>query len=269
MSITKNRSCTLCNGNQFTRVYSRDDLLVVKCNECGLVFQPSQDSDNNSLMDYYTHRSTVECLEWKGDIRRIGDIAEIILDRYPSGKLLDVGCGSGEFIFEMSKRGMVCTGLEPNVLQAEYAKDQGLRVKNEVFRDGLFGNEQFDVITFLQVMEHMPDPIQAVRTAYSYLHPGGMLVIDVPSYNNPRLLIFRALGVKGIVKDDFIKPHLYYFTPSTLSAVVKEGGFNIDRIDVGRYNEKFGPNPVLKLIDMIANIFGIGGIVLYGRKSPS
>ena len=267
--MTNHLECILCRGHQFKSVYLHDAFVVLKCNECGLVFQSTRSVNINTLDDYYTHRPTEECLDWKGDNRRIGDIADTLADRYPQGKLLDVGCGSGKFIYEMSNRGIECTGVEPNIAQATYAKNLGFRVRTEIFKDGLFESEYFDVITFLQVMEHLPNPIQALRTAYLYLRPGGMVVADVPSYNNPRILVFRVLGIKRIVKGDFIKPHLFYFTPATLSTIVKQSGFLIDRIDVGRYNEKFGPNLILKKIDVLAKIFGIGGIVIYGGKSAT
>ncbi len=201
--MTINLECILCNGHQNTSVFLQDELLVVKCNECGLVFQPPQTTNKNTLRDYYTHRPTEDSIEWKGDNRRIGDIANTIVDQYPQGKLLDVGCISGKFIYDMSNRGIERTGIEPSIAQAAYAKNRGLRVRTEIFKDGLFENEYFDVITFLQVMEHLPHPNQALRTAYSYLHPGGMVVADVPSYNNPRILIFRVLGIKNIVRGDF------------------------------------------------------------------
>jgi 2-polyprenyl-3-methyl-5-hydroxy-6-metoxy-1,4-benzoquinol methylase len=75
-------------------------------------------------------------------------------------------------------------------------------VVDDVFKEGLFGLGNFDVITFTQVMEHLPDPIQALRLAYDYLRPGGMAVIDVPSYNNPRFLFYGFTKMKSIVRKD-------------------------------------------------------------------
>jgi len=89
----------------------------------------------------------------------------------------------------------------------------------------------------------------------------------VPSYNNPRFLLYRALGMKRVVRRDFVKPHLFYYTPRTLASIIQKSGFEVVRIDCGRYDVKFGPNPLLKAVDWVAKHLEIGGIVLYGRRS--
>ena len=258
--------CLLCGHDDFHDVYADSDLLVVKCRKCGLVFQRTEDTDAGSLEDYYRKRSTESRLKWSGSTRRLLDVITEIAAAYPGGKLLDVGCGSGEFLNAMSQAGLESVGLEPNSMQAEFARRQGLNVVNEPLKEGLFPPAHFDVITFLQVLEHVPDPVQTLRLTKDYLRRDGLVVLDVPSYNNPRFLLYRATGIKQIVRKDFIGPHLFYYTPRTLSDIVRQSGLEVLHLDIGRYNVKYGPNILLKFVDGVARRFEIGGIVLYATN---
>jgi 2-polyprenyl-3-methyl-5-hydroxy-6-metoxy-1,4-benzoquinol methylase len=258
--------CLLCGHDDFRHIYADNDLVVVKCRKCGLVFQRTEDTDAGSLEDYYRERPMESRLKWSGSTRRVRDVSAAIAAAYPGGKLLDVGCGSGEFLNAMSQAGLKSVGLEPNSMQAEFARRQGLTVVNEPLKEGLFPPAHFDAITFIQVLEHVPDPVQTLRITKNYLRHGGMLVIDVPSYNNPRFLLYRATGIKRIVRKDFIGPHLFYYTPRTLSDIVRQSGLEVLHFDTGRYNAKFGPNPLLQLVDGVARRFEIGGILLYATN---
>ena len=196
-------TCSLCGGNDFRLVYEDEDktLEIVECQKCKLVFQADVP---NGVDDYYRERPTNAHLRWTGTVKRWEDVIQEIASRYPTGRLLDVGCGNGEFIDVMSKKGLSCVGLEPNLTQARSVKEStGLPVVNDVLKEGLFPPASFDVVTFIQVLEHLLDPLEALRIANSFLKPGGMVVIDVPSYDNPRFLLYRVTGIKRVVRRDF------------------------------------------------------------------
>lgn len=257
--------CPLCGGLANRDVYARDGLRVVQCRRCRLVFQP--ELDQAEIDAYYRERPTAVTLRWTGQVaRRLRDVTAAIQTRYPGGRLLDVGCGNGEWLHDLSVGGLTCVGLEPNREQAAFAREQGLDVRAAALAPGLFPEASFDAVTFIQVLEHLQDPVAAVRQAGAYLRPGGMLVIDVPSYNNPRFLVYRLTRLARVVSGDFIRPHLFYYTPRTLRAIVEKAGLTVEHVACGRYDIKFGPHPALRLIDAVAQRAQIGGITLYAHR---
>jgi 2-polyprenyl-3-methyl-5-hydroxy-6-metoxy-1,4-benzoquinol methylase len=132
-------------------------------------------------------------------------------------------------------------GIEPNEVQATQARNSvRVQVYNEPYSDECFAENRFDVITFIQVMEHLPDPLAAMRAAYRHLKPGGMLVIEVPSFNNPRVLLSRLTRISWFVRSDFIPTHISYFTAKTLSTCVRKSGFVVKKIQIGNYAAKMG-----------------------------
>lgn len=204
--------------------------------------------------------------------RLTADIRQTIRKMVPRGRLLDVGCGLGEFLSLFPPEHYEVQGVEPSQVAAEHALQKfGISVCADHYRQNLFNSQRFDVITALQVFEHLRDPRQFLAAVYEHLRPGGVVVIDVPSYNNPRFLFYRLTGLSPIVKRDFIPSHLFYYTRRTLVDLAASAGFRIRKVTCGRYSVKFGSTkPVLRAmltpIDWIANRIGVGGIVLYSTK---
>jgi SAM-dependent methyltransferase len=259
--------CPLCNQSNFRSIYQSDVLTVVQCRTCRAVFQPQGPDFEAELNAYYASRPTQQTFAWKGATRKLRDVIATISARYPGGAILDVGSGSGEFVHEMGRQGMHAVGIEPNEAQAAYARSQGLDVRTGSIAAGMFPPASFDVITLFQVAEHLSNPVRDLATLREYLRPGGMLVVDVPSYNNPRFLVYRASGWRKIVRKDFIRPHVFYYTPDVLSAVVERAGYKVTAVHCGRYSLKFPQVPFAHLIDRITNRLKIGGIVLYAQPA--
>jgi 2-polyprenyl-3-methyl-5-hydroxy-6-metoxy-1,4-benzoquinol methylase len=225
-------------------------------------------ADQNDLDNYYREQS---CARAGKDVARVrDDVIQFVGKRFSGGRLLDVGCGYGEFVKLMRERGVDAVGVEPNVAQARFCADQGVPCINDVLERDIAPAGSFDVVTLFQVLEHLPNPKAALGTVYSLLKPGGMIIVQVPSYHNPRILLYGAVKIKRLVKRDFIESHLFYFTPQTLYAFVTSAGFDVVRLSTGRYAIRYGKGfsrYPLKVVDYIADKLRIGGITLHARKS--
>lgn len=264
-------------------VYADERLVVIQCLECGLTRQSDYAESLTRIRSnfadssaYYTERD----LDSTGKIElnqekmvRTSDIIEKIVTEFqPKSLVLDVGCGSGEFLQGLKRTGLSTVGVEPSVSKSKYARDiLGLEVTTALYDDALFPPDSFGVITFIQVLEHVENPLETLSTAYQHLHSGGYLVIDVPGYNNPRFLLYRLTKYKKIVKRDFIPSHNFYYTRKTLSQIVELVGFRVIETLTGRYAVKYSNKHglfkyMLKSLDKLANLLGIGGITLYARK---
>lgn len=271
--------CILCAGTLNHLIYSDERLSVLKCRTCGLVRQSNYEEALAKLKpeigdeEFYesAHRPATEVNLLK--TLRTADIQNKIANVFrPATPVLDVGCGNGEFMRALSQVGVVSIGVEPNPQKAAVAMEQlGLNVRASLYQKALFPPESFDVITFIQVLEHVVDPLDALEIAFFHLQPGGYVVIDVPGYHNPRILLFRALKWNRLGKRDFIPTHNFYYTRDTLSEIASRCGFTLLEAITGRYKVKYGyRNKLFKSalgpVDFVANLLGIGGITLYAQK---
>jgi SAM-dependent methyltransferase len=140
----------------------------------------------------------------------------------PGGRLLDVGCGDGAFIAQMSALGWDAEGIEPDPAAAATARATGLRVTEGFLRD-LDDDAHaaaFDAITLSHVIEHMHDPAQELAHAHRLLKPGGRLWIATPNLES---LGYRRFGRDWLGLDP--PRHLVLFTTASLARLLRAAGF--------------------------------------------
>lgn len=99
----------------------------------------------------------------------------------PGQKLLDVGCGNGDYLVVAAEAGWKVKGVEPDHKALEVARSRGLEVVQGSLDEIAQTGELFDVITMSHVIEHVHCPVHFVKKAYDCLKPGGILYIDTPN----------------------------------------------------------------------------------------
>jgi SAM-dependent methyltransferase len=147
----------------------------------------------------------------------------------PGRRLLDVGTGGGFHIAAMHARGWEVRGLEPDPLAAARAAEGAGLPKGAIVvgtaEDADFAPESFDLITMSHVVEHLYDPVGALRRMRGWLAPGGRLVLWCPNAGSVEARLF------GSHWDGLDPPrHLLHFTPQTLTRVLEEAGWAVERI---------------------------------------
>ena len=196
-------ACPIC-GNANRTIISKFDrrfkiLPHSKCDECSLVRHEFMLSDEQ-LAEYYS-KSYRNDYQWvnsgptsKHIEKRVSEAKTRLnklqphLKKYP--KVLDFGCGSGEFIDLMQESGALASGFEPGNLYASYAREQkGLDVQNCGW-ENYECKKKLDVVTAFHVFEHLTDPLRAFKKAISWLNLSGLIYIEVPNMAN-------ALKLKG------------------------------------------------------------------------
>ncbi len=142
------------------------------------------------------------------------------------GPLLDVGAGAGYILRAGLERGWSVEGIELSRPNAErIAAELGVRVHNVDFSAAPLEPGTFGLITFSHSLEHLPDPVGALRRARELLAPGGHIHIAVPHWNAAKR---RVAG--GRIA--WIYPHhLVYFTARTLTRALKAAGLSVEHRD--------------------------------------
>ena len=169
---------------------------------------------------YYEQQRPKHGLAKLVDEARDRFIERLILRRVPGGTLLDVGCGIGTFLARMQHRFEV-TGTEISVAGLEEAR---VRVPKGAFVAGdievaLPAEGPFDVITAINVVEHLADPERATRYLAGGQEPGGLLIVHLPTIGN-RL---QQWLYEGSYDQDIT--HIYRPSGSELVALVEAAGY--------------------------------------------
>ncbi|MBM3329603.1 MAG: class I SAM-dependent methyltransferase [Calditrichaeota bacterium] len=142
----------------------------------------------------------------------------------PGRRILDVGCGTGEFLAALSGDYEVF-GLEPDPDAARWARAQyHLDVRAGHLEPEVYPPDCFDLITFWHALEHIPDPLGALALARQLLKETGYLLIAVP---NCSALDARLYGRHWVAYD--APRHLWHFTPDTLPALAARASFHLLR----------------------------------------
>jgi 2-polyprenyl-3-methyl-5-hydroxy-6-metoxy-1,4-benzoquinol methylase len=137
--------------------------------------------------------------------------------RCGSGSVLDVGCSSGGFLYNLRRKysgDYQVLGTDVSTAPLAHAAAMGVPVARGDFLTQCF-EQQFDAITFWAVMEHLANPGAFLKKASSLLKPGGLCFILVPNLNS---LAVRILGRKYRY---IFSEHLNYFTARTLAKFLK------------------------------------------------
>jgi 2-polyprenyl-3-methyl-5-hydroxy-6-metoxy-1,4-benzoquinol methylase len=182
-------------------------------------------------LDETARETSLETLR-KENFRHLRDrIQDHLAEAGRRKSLLDVGCAHGWFI-EQCRDGFDVIGIEPDLAVAQATKHRGLPVRTGYFPDAVATGERFDVITFNDVLEHIPDLGATMEACRTHLGQDGLLVVNAPSrqgvfYQLSRLL--ARLGVPGpferMWQKGFPSPHVHYFDTATMSSIASRHGF--------------------------------------------
>ncbi|MFW2177883.1 MULTISPECIES: bifunctional 2-polyprenyl-6-hydroxyphenol methylase/3-demethylubiquinol 3-O-methyltransferase UbiG [unclassified Moraxella] len=148
-------------------------------------------------------------------------------------KVLDVGCGGGILSHSMAGRGATVTGIdmgEANIEVANiHAKQTGQAIDFECVAVEDFANAhagEFDVVTCMEMLEHVPDPQSIIDACFKLLKPNGVLVLSTIN-RNPKAYLFAVIGAEYVLRLLPKGTHDYekFITPAELDRFAERGGF--------------------------------------------
>jgi 2-polyprenyl-3-methyl-5-hydroxy-6-metoxy-1,4-benzoquinol methylase len=152
--------------------------------------------------------------------RREADGGVRCLSAVPQGRLLDVGCGSGEWLGEMRQRGWTVEGVDFDESAVKLAREAGLKVESGSLEEQHYPDDSFDAVTLNHVIEHVPDPVRTLAECARILKPAGKLVLFTPNS--------ASLGHR-LFKDSWrgLEPprHLHIFSTKSMRRTLTAAGF--------------------------------------------
>jgi 2-polyprenyl-3-methyl-5-hydroxy-6-metoxy-1,4-benzoquinol methylase len=138
-------------------------------------------------------------------------------DGVPRGRLLDVGCGSGDLLEHFAARGWEPYGIDPSAAAVAATRRRRATAHQGTLQDHPWQGQAFEAITFQHSLEHVVDPLAALEGARALLAPGGVLAIAVPNWSSWQRRLFRD---RWFVLD--LPRHQQHFSPRALSRLAEK-----------------------------------------------
>jgi SAM-dependent methyltransferase len=229
-------ACPVCGSVKINTAFEPD---VARCASCRVFFRNPRPTQAEIQRSYdvganyaeWQQSATDRGLMWK---RRL----ELIIPFKQCGRLLDIGAGDGHFLDIAKAAGFETYGTELSLTGAEYAEGRGHHLLIGQLKEIGFDGLKFDMVTIWHVLEHVPNPGEALEIVSSLLKPDGILALAVPNEEN-QLFRYRLRAGRGrnplgsLVWSKEI--HLTHFQPATLRRALYGAGlvpirFGVDDI---------------------------------------
>jgi SAM-dependent methyltransferase len=230
-------ACPLCGERRQTGIFEARDnnwgmegrFTYGTCAACGVWYENPR-PDEGAMSRYYPPTYGGLFKEPDGEVqKRIASgvhafRAAGIRRHAKSGSLFDVGCGSGFFMEYMRLNGWNVAGIDTSAMHIAFARDR-LRLSDA--RPGSWpalpeSGDRYDIVTMFHVLEHMIDPVRAIKAAHTLLKPSGYIVIETP---NIRSWPARLFGCHWVTLD--APRHLVLFSLQTLRRCLDQAGFQV------------------------------------------
>lgn len=224
-----NLNCGICGAKNARFWFEKNSFNLYKCGKCELIFTESiPDISKIYSEDYFSGAKNgfgyVDYERDKVPMTKTFDYFLSMIEKFvfKKGKLLDVGAASGFFLKIAKKQGWDAIGVEISEFAASKARGKGLQVATGTIEDLLNYNKRFGIITMWDVIEHMPDPAEALVAANKLLSDGGIIAINTPDSGS---LAAKIMGKNWHL---LVPPeHLVIFNHKNLSALLQRQGFKV------------------------------------------
>ena len=247
-SAANQLQCDLCASQAFQNRYQFEDISVIECRTCGLVFVQTKEGINDlNLKKIYSSNYFLERNEYfdQGKKENLKGVKQEhhqdfrngldLIKKYKnSGRLLDIGCATGTFLNLARSQGWQACGIDisefaVSQVQSHYNIEAYVGTLSEIN----FPDASFDVITLWDVLEHFTSPSEELKEIHRVLKDDGIILFNTP---NEKALIrkvaqylyqFSGSRISAPARKLHHIFHLYYFSANTLKALLQKSGFEV------------------------------------------
>lgn len=256
--MKKTNACNLCGSSESISLYSSSERMfgyggkffLRRCSKCSLSFLDPQPSGSQlkkyyPSKDYYIYnrsskRGMVEIIrEYLISHYYSPNFLSLIVSTFiknvpaipsyvKSGKILDLGCGTGDTLVLLKKLGWDVYGMDIDERAISTGEKRGLdNLKLGTYRDiDKYPDNYFDAIRLYHVIEHLDDPELCLSLINKKLKKNGELIMGTPNIES---LISKIFGQYWYNLDS--PRHLFVFSPLTLGKLVEKNGFSVSKIE--------------------------------------
>ena len=234
-------ACPLCQGQNLSKkldvkdfFFTKEDFSIWECSDCSVLFthpQPSKEQLGKyyDTPDYLSHNTKQNGLLGKiyAALRNynINGKYKMVSRHIQQGRLLDIGCGTGELLHYFVKKGWEGMGIEPNASARKFARDNyGLTIEGEEELEQL-PEKSFDVVSMWHVLEHVPDVHERMEQVSRVLKDQGIAVIALPNPASPDAAYYKKYWAAYDVPR-----HLFHFPAKAFVRLAEAHHFRLVEI---------------------------------------
>lgn len=204
-----------------------EPLKIFQCPICKLQMQNTFDPykyytkeyfEGTANYNYFDERKYYKYCEYVWNAR----LKTIKKYKPPPARFLDIGCSFGGFIKSAIKYGYDAEGIDISSYAIQECKKDPV-LKNRVFHNHILDfnpTNKYDIITLIEVLEHLPEPQKVFKKLYNLLNEKGLLIIQTANFD----------GLQAKLQKEnyhyYLPGHLFYYSKSNLTKHLKEYGFN-------------------------------------------
>jgi 2-polyprenyl-3-methyl-5-hydroxy-6-metoxy-1,4-benzoquinol methylase len=252
----------MCGGGDFSEIlrqeYKEGVLIVSRCRDCTISFSSTRLSDEYLETEYYESDFEGEFAGYD-DYEHVSErffagIVEKVKSARPGGRWLDVGCGRGYLVQAAAKNGFSGCGID---LSTEFADDPSVDLRRADLFDPQFEAETFDIISVINVLDHIGDPRRFLTRTIELLTPGGLLFIHVPNerYFDKRPFRGQSTYIPNV--------HIVNYSQDNVADLLSRVGFSSCKIMAPRFKGSSSWRRMsllrgLEAFNKVAGVFGMG-----------
>lgn len=214
--------CKICLNKKNNLLFRKEDFNLYRCPACGMVYS-DKDYSREILQEVYSesyyknlrHFSPITDKRYASILKR--------LSKYSTGRrLLDIGCGAGQFLLAAKRSGWDVLGTEISEATAKWMRiNFSLDIRCQELLTMNLQRNYFDCVTMFESIEHLNSPDNYLKKINHILKKGGILFVTTPNFNS---LSRMFLGKNWSV---FSREHLFYFSTKSLLRLLRINGFRI------------------------------------------
>jgi len=288
MSITE--KCTVCSSEEssvkslYSKLLRLPEIYSIKeCGDCNLIrLSPTPDQDESSKHYDDSEYYSPDIYKKRAKIRTPFFLKRLaFISKYTNGKkILDFGCGGGDFLSIAKDLGYDCFGVEPTIKLAQSAKEKiGERIFGSLSKT-IESGIKFNCVHSNHSFEHVLNPYAVSTNVSKVLVDDGIFILEVPHQftswqDQIKLILYKVLGRK-ISNKILTKPvdslhHNYFYTPKTLKNILVSTGFMVVYISTINKAHYKNHKPFIKkityfLIDHFFSFFDKGPVIVCVAK---
>lgn len=272
------KNCPLCKNNNIQELYEFHEspyqsiipASIVECQNCKLIYKIQH--NNKPIAEYYDNSQFAEHAYFANEDVSNSELQKIInyiKSNCPDKKkLIDFGCGAGFFLKLAKIAGYTVSGIELNkTLASATQRELNVTIFNEDINEFSDADNNYEIVTMLDFVEHLEQPFEILRKAFRMLEPGGCLVLYTPNHRSLLVKISRII-TKITKKISFVYPifndlHLVYFDKNSLKKLAEDTGFKVIKTKMIKYNpDRTGIARGiiafnLKIVELISSLFNM------------